>query len=59
MRLELRDILIEPVIGDARPLVALEDVHTTRLYDVRCIGKACMAASEQIIQTGCSDIAIL
>jgi len=58
-RLELRDILIEPVHADARPLVAMEDVHSARLSDVRCIGSACTHASEQVTQTRCTDIAIL
>jgi polygalacturonase len=58
-RLELRDILIEPACADARPLVSMDDVHTAQLNDVRCAGDACTLASEQVTQTGCSNITVL
>lgn len=58
-RLDLRSILIEPAAADARPLVAMKDVHSARLSDVRCVGNACKTASEQIVQTECSDITML
>jgi polygalacturonase len=58
-RLDLRDILVDPAIADARPLVTLEDVHSARLSNVRCSGNACTPASEKVTQTACSDITIL
>jgi polygalacturonase len=58
-RLEFRDVRVEPVRADARPLVVMDDVHTAQLDDVRCTGDACTPDSRQVSQIGCSNITIL
>jgi hypothetical protein len=58
-RLEFRDVRVEPVRADARPLVVMDDVHIARLKYVRCAGASCTSASEQVSQMDCSDITIL